>query len=375
MSENLFSKYRPHLINEVFGHEKIVKELKKRFKESSIPHAILLSGFTGTGKTTLIRIIAKSILCQNKDAEGNSCNKCEMCQTIDKEKLSNIYFELNASNIGIDDMREIDESAGKRVLGKYTTKIFVIDEMQELSSKNKAAEKNILKILEKPSDNVYFILGTMDASKVSTAIKNRCVHYKLSSLSFQDITKYLEYICKSENIKIDTTDKAQTLITIAQNSSGSMRTSVSYLERVIYSDIWNANELLKELDIISDTNAIIIINHILNGDIRAFEYEINEEVLKKIKYLLMLYYKKINGVTLNGWQQGQIREIVCKDKNDLEILFEIINQLSTYPYVYTDLIEYHFLQVVNKIKEKKVSIKETCESATQGKPRREKRNE
>jgi DNA polymerase-3 subunit gamma/tau len=358
MSENLYSKYRPHVINNLYGHEKIVKELKKRFKENSIPHAILLSGTSGTGKTTIARIIAKSIMCQNKDENGSSCNTCEICTTIDKEKLSNIYFEKNASNLGIDDMREIEESASRRVLGKYNIKIFVIDELQELSSKNKAAEKNILKILEKPSEYVYFILGTMDVSKVSTAIKNRCVHYKLNPLSFQEITKYLEFICKSENLTIDTVDKAQTLITIAQNSRGSMRTAVSYLERVIYSELWSTTDLLKELDIISDTDAIIIINHIFNGNIKALEFEINEEVLKKIKYLLMLYYKKISGVELNAWQQSQIREIVCKDETDFNLIFEALNQLSTFPYVYTDLIEFHILNVINKIKNRNIRVEQ-----------------
>ncbi len=349
MSENLYSKYRPHNLNDVFGHEKIIKELKKRFKENSIPHAILLSGMTGTGKSTLCRIIAKSILCQNKDEKGSSCNTCEMCQVIDKEKVSNIYFELNASNLGIDDMREIEESAGRRILGKYNIKVFVIDELQELSSKNKAAEKNILKILEKPSEHVYFILGTMDASKVSTAIKNRCVSYKLNALPFQEISKYLEFICKSENVIIDTIEKANTLITIAQNSNGSMRTAVSYLERVIYSELWNASDLLKELDIISDTDAIIIINYILNGNVKAFEYKIDEEVLKKIKYLLMLYYKKINNVELNAWQLGQIKEIVS-DKYNIELFLNRLNELSNYPYLYPDLIEYYVLQVINTIK-------------------------
>jgi DNA polymerase-3 subunit gamma/tau len=311
---------------------------------------MLLSGISGTGKTTLIRIIAKSILCQHKDENGSSCNKCEMCQIIDKEKLSNVYFELNASNLGIDDMRDIEESADKRVLGMYDIKIFVIDEMQEMS-RNKAAEKNILKILEKPSNNVYFILGTMEANKVNSAIKNRCVHYKLSNLTSDEIVKCMHSICKNEDVKINTPEKVQTLITIANNSSGSMRTAISYLERAIYSELWNTSDLLKELDIISDQDIAIIVNFILAGNVKALDYTINEEVLKKIKYVLMLCYKKLNGVELNGYQNGRIREINNLDKNGVLKVINKLNELSVYPYTYPDLIEFYILQAINEVKE------------------------
>lgn len=343
MAQNLFAKHRPKNLDTVFGHNTVIKELKKRFKENSIPHAILLSGFTGTGKTTLIRIIAKSILCQNKDENGYGCGICDICTIIDNEKLSYNYFELNASNLGIDEMRDIEESTSKRVLGQYNIKIFVIDEMQELS-KSKAAEKNLLKVLEKPNDNVYFILGTMDAYKVNTAIKNRCVHYKLNPLSFQDITKCLDFICKQEGILVDTKEKAETLITIAQNSLGSVRTAISYLERVIYSDIWNAQELLKELDIIADDEIINIINYIFAGDMRAFKFEMNEEVFKRVRYLTLLYYKLINGVELEHWQKNTLRNIVCENKYAVEGLLEHLNELAKYPYIYTDLIEFYFLK-------------------------------
>ena len=348
MANNLFQTYRPIDLDHIFGHDKIVKEFRKRFKENSIPHAMFFFGMTGTGKTTFIRIIAKSILCKEKDENGNACNKCDICTTIDKEKLSNIYFEYNASNLNIEAMRDIEESAQKGVLGKYNIKIFVIDEMQELS-KNRAAEKNILKILEKPSENVYFILGAMDASKVSKAIKNRCVPYKLNKLSIEDVSKYLEFICKRERIKIDTAEKATTIVTLAQNCNGSMRDAVSYLERVIYSDLWNTNDLLKELEIISDTDAIIIINHILEGNTAAFEYELNEEVLKKVKYLLLLCNKKICGINLNEWQKGQIRDINI-DKYKIEFFLEELDKLSFYPYIYPDLIEYHFIKVLSHMK-------------------------
>ena len=349
MSENFGVKYRPNNLDEIFGHTTTIKDIKKHFAENSIPDVVLISGYPGTGKTTLLRIIAKAASCLDKDGKGNPCNKCEICTTIDSGKMSYIFFEKNASDIQIDNAREIKEMVERKPFGKYNKRIFIIDEIQEFS-KNKAALNDLLKILEKTYSNAHFLFATSDMTKVPITIKRRSLFYKLNSLSFQDITRYLEYICKSENVKIDNVEKANTLIAIAQNSNGSMGLAANYLMRVIYSELWNKDELLKELDIISDTDAIVIINYILEGNVKAFEYKIDEEVLKKIKYLLMLYYKKINGVELNGWQLGQVKEIVCDDKNKIFIILEKLNELSNYPYIYPDLIEFYVLCAINKIK-------------------------
>jgi DNA polymerase III subunit gamma/tau len=348
MSENLYNKYRPKTLNEVFGRTTLVKEYKKRFKENKISHNNYFEGLTGTGKTTIMRIIAKSILCKDKDVEGNACNVCEMCRTIDNERISHNYFEYNASNLNIEAVRDLEESASKRPIGEYSIKVYVIDEMQELN-KNKVAEKNMLKLLEKQNDYTYFLLGTMDSSKVVSAIKDRGTYYKLKPFTFQDIALYLEYICKKENVIIDTKDKAETLVTIAQSSSGSMRKAVGFLERAINSELWTAKELLDELDIISNSSIACIINYIFAGDPKAVELEINKEVLDSLRYTLMLCYKRINGVNLNPYQKSQIKDINI-NKYHLESLLNSLNDLFKYPYIYNDLIEFHILQVVSKIK-------------------------
>lgn len=242
----LYNQYRPSSLSGVIGHDKTIKALIKRTKENDIPKRILFTGITGIGKTTLMRIVGKNILCNNKDKDGNSCNQCEICNAIDNEQMNSFYTESNASNLNIDEVRKLVQDAEMKSFSQAKAKVFVIDEIQEMT-KAKAALNNLLKPLEKEYKNVYFILGTMSPKDVPTSIKNRCATYDLKPIAIDEISKQLYSICNKENIKIDTEEKANVLITIADNSYGSMRTAVSYLERVIDSELWTVSEVIKEL--------------------------------------------------------------------------------------------------------------------------------
>jgi len=367
MAENLYSKYRPLVFSEVFGQEKIVKELEQRCKENTIPFASLMDGFTGSGKTTLAKIVAKNLLCQHKDKLGNSCNKCEHCVGVISEQPTNYYYEYNASNIGIEEMRDIDNLAGMYGLSTAKAKVIVIDELQELSN-NQKAMKNILKVLERPMEDVYFILLTMDSSKVPTAIKNRTVQYKLKPHNFEDISKYLYSICQKENIEIDTSEKADTLIAIAQNSYGSMRTAVSYLERCIYSEIWNKDTLIEELNLISNENLIDVINKILTGDITAVNTKIDKELLDRIKYILNIVYKHKSGLNLNTYEIGYAKGIKSCSIEVIENTIATYQDLIKFPYVNNEIIEFTTISLINRNK-KSNKLNETIEPVTE-EPRR-----
>jgi len=348
MAENLFQKYRPLNFKDVFGHTKVLKELQQRAKENNFPHVMLFSGYTGTGKTTLEKIVSKSIQCQHKDVEGNACNKCEFCLTIQNEKPSNYYYLYNASNIGIDEMREIEISASMKAMTNAKYKVFVIDELQELGS-NQKAMKAILKVLEKPSSYTYFILLTMDESKVNSAIKNRCVPYKLRPLDYTDIAKYLYSICKSENVLIDTKEKMETLTTIAGNANGSMRTAVSYLERCIYSDIWNKDEILKELSIISQENLVSIMNMILQGNVQVMNaIDPTKDFVDKLRYAFAMLLKFKSGVEMTPYQVGMVKGVVKTDINDVFKIMETFNTLIQFPYLNAEIIETAFIKMVYK---------------------------
>jgi len=348
MAENLFSKHRPLDFDSVVGHAVIVNELKKRVADKNIPQAVLIIGKTGTGKNCLEKILSKSIFC-NHPVNNNPCNVCDQCQTVIQERISNYYYLFNASNIGIDEMRQIEEIANKKILSTVQKKVIVIDELQEIS--NSKAQKNILKILEKPQKDVTFILMAMDDSKISSAIKNRCVVYKLKDLTYEDIAKHLLFICSKENIKIDTSEKANALIAIAQNSDGSMRTAISYLERCIYSELWTPELVLNELGITTNETIGTFINQILLSDISIFENEITKEILDKIRWILNLHYKSLNGVNIPTYLKSNISSIKVNDISKVGQTIDSLNKFTYLPYITQELIDFTLIDILRKNKD------------------------
>lgn len=348
MAENLFSKHRPSSFEEIFGHDKVKREFIQRAKDNNWPQAIMITGKTGTGKNCLEKIISRYMLCTDMK-DGKPCGKCEVCQTVLNELISQYYFMFNASNLGIDEMRSIEELVTKKSLSIIQKKIIIIDELQELASQQKSL-KAILKILERPAKNVQFILLAMDESRIPSALKNRCVHYRLKDLTFEEISTCLYTICKKENIAIDNQDKANTFITIAQNSDGSMRTAISYLERCIYSDLWDPKTVLDELGIISDQTLITIVNKLLTGDVTIFENDITKEVLEKIRWILNILFKSVNGVQVNSYMKSCISSVKVVQTDTLYSTIDKLNKLTYMPYTTQELIDFTIVDILNSNK-------------------------
>jgi len=370
---NLTIKYRPKKLDEVKGHKKVIKELSKRSKEDNFPQVMMFAGKTGLGKSTLQRIIAKNILCMNKDEIGNCCNQCEVCKTIDYEKLSNYCFEYNASNLGIDDMRLIEEKTMIKNLGKVQRKVFVIDELQELAS-NKKAQKNILKMLERQYKNVYFILGTMDITKVDKAIRDRSVIYLLHDIETDDIIQELIYICDQEKYEIKEENQAEMITTIAHSSNGIMRAAISYLERIIYSELKDTDDVEKEIGIITEEKLAKIINGLLAGDISILNTRIREEIYERLTDKLNVYYKYISGLKIND---NILKYLYKFDTDIVAYTIRRLNDLMNFRYLTTNLIEFIIVDIINYIKENKLKKKVNEEKITpiQEQPRRRKRVE
>ncbi len=351
---NLTQEYRPKSLDEVVGHKLTVDELKKRCEDNNLPQVMMFTGRSGLGKTTLGRIIAKNILCNNKDSKGNSCNKCHSCLAIDDEKPLINYFEKDGYDLNIEVIRDIEDLASKKIaFDQSNKKVFVIDELQALN-RNQQALKKSLKFLERPYTGVYFILGSMEWLKLPPAIKNRTVMYKLSPLKDLEIAEYLYNICKKRNLVGDTLDIQQqdVLLALAQSSSGSLRTAISVLERVIYSNLWTLEKIEKELKIYNNNSINMLIQGVLNKDIEALkDINIDEDTLDIIRKRLNLIYRFKSGIKLEDYEISDVKDIKGNITiESVELFIVELNNLYKYTYLTPELIEFTFISVLNKIK-------------------------
>jgi len=218
-------KYRPQNFNTVIGQSHITTTLKNAINNNQLAHAFLFCGPRGVGKTTCARILAKTINCENRDKDGEACNKCNSCESFDHGTSFNI-FELDAaSNNGVDGMRDLTEQVRfSPQAGKY--KVYIIDEVHMLTTQ---AFNAFLKTLEEPPPYAIFILATTEKHKILPTILSRCQIFDFKRITPQDTVEHLEEICKKENI---TAEKAA-LHVIATKSEGCLRDALSILDKIV----------------------------------------------------------------------------------------------------------------------------------------------
>ena len=237
----LYRKYRPQTFHDLIGQENIVHALSKAIELNRIAHAYLLCGPRGTGKTSSARILAKSLNCK----EGPTltpCGKCPACLDILNSVPVDVVEIDAASNRSVEDTQAILEKIQYvPVNGKY--KIYIIDEVHMLST---TAFNALLKTLEEPPENVIFILATTEPHKVLDTIISRCQRFDYRRITTEDIVKRLEFISEKENINIS----KEALYTIAKNSQGGMRDSLSLLDQI---SVLGAS---KQIDV-NDVNEIL----------------------------------------------------------------------------------------------------------------------
>jgi DNA polymerase-3 subunit gamma/tau len=221
----LARRYRPKKFSEVVGQSHVVKTLINAIKQNKLTHALLFSGIKGTGKTTVARIVAKALNCENLIDGYEPCNACVHCEEINKGIYVDVIEIDAASNRGIDQIRELIDNL-KFAPAKGKAKVYIIDEAHMLT---KEASNALLKSLEEPPPHVYFILATTEPNRLLPTILSRCQRYDFRRLELPLITKYLKQICEKENYEIE----QDALELIAKESQGSLRDALSLLDQAM----------------------------------------------------------------------------------------------------------------------------------------------
>ena len=220
----LYRKFRPDNFADVKGQEHIVTTLKNQIKANRIGHAYLFTGTRGTGKTTIAKIFARSVNCENP-IDGSPCGECAVCRAIAAGASMNVIEIDAASNNSVDNIREIvDEVSYSPAEGKY--KVYIIDEVHMLSI---GAFNALLKTLEEPPSYVIFILATTEVHKIPVTILSRCQRYDFRRISIDTIADRMRELMDAEHVQIE----ERALRYIAKAADGSMRDGLSLLDQCI----------------------------------------------------------------------------------------------------------------------------------------------
>ena len=319
-------KYRPQQFKDLIGQDVMAQTITNAIKLGKTPNAYLLTGIRGVGKTTTARLIAKALNCEkNSDSKINCSaeNFCPTCQEIINSNHIDILEMDAASKTGIDDIRElIENSKYSPTSAKF--KIFIIDEVHMLS---KQAFNGLLKTLEEPPQSLKFILATTEVRKIPVTILSRCQRFDLKRVNVDEICAHLKKIASKEKGNI--TDDALRLI--ARTSEGSVRDSISLLDRSLISQTTQNDKSIQEQDVremlgLADKSKIIsLFKEVLSGNendaLKILKSLINDGLdaknfLNDILEVLYLFSRRIN---LGPFE---------KDVSISELEMEMIDQYS-----------------------------------------------
>tara|TARA_B100000029_G_scaffold343909_1_gene336325 strand:+ start:2693 stop:4348 length:1656 start_codon:yes stop_codon:yes gene_type:complete len=331
-SKVLALKYRPQTFDDLIGQELVAETIINSIQADKVPNAYLFTGIRGVGKTTIARIIAKSLNCLN--GIGNICkeNTCENCEAITNSSHIDVLEMDAASKTGVDDVRDLIEfSRYGPTSSKF--KIFIIDEVHMLS---KQAFNALLKTLEEPPQYLKFIFATTEIKKIPITVVSRCQRFDLSRIKSSELFEFIKKIKDKENGRVS--DDALKLI--VKISEGSVRDALSLLDRALLSldnnqelDLKSAQKIFGYFD---KSQLIELFQLILKGEenkvIEVYRKIYDQGIEPKIfinDFLEILYYfKNINSLTLestnfllNDQEFNQIKEISSNIENDILILF------------------------------------------------------
>ncbi|MFC1727515.1 DNA polymerase III subunit gamma/tau [Patescibacteria group bacterium] len=271
MTQAYILKYRPQHINELDLTD-IREGLSKTLKSNKVPHALLLTGPRGSGKTSAARIISKALNCQSKKKNSfEPCNRCSICQEITSGTSLDLMEVDAASTRGIDDIRNLREKV-KLAPARLKNKVYIIDEVHMLTTE---AFNALLKTLEEPPANTYFILCTTNVEKLPETIISRCTHYNFRKGKPDEIVDSLKRVVKGEKLKLE----KGVLQEVAKNVDGSFRDAHKILDQLVGSkkkaSLKEVKALLGKIEALSPKNLLALL---VENDLKQSLLEINRIV-------------------------------------------------------------------------------------------------
>ena len=350
----LYRKYRPIRFSDISGQDNIVKIIHNSIVNNKISHAYLLCGPRGTGKTTMAKLIARMVNCENL-IDGEPCGKCNSCLNINNNSNDDIIEMDAASNNGVDEIREIRDKVNLvPSISKY--KVYIIDEVHMLST---GAFNALLKTLEEPPKHVIFILATTEEQKIPLTIASRCQKYNFTKLTVDNIVKRLKEIVMAEKLTVND----EVLTEIARFSDGGMRDAINMLDQLVSSvsgeitinNVYEINGILSFTDIcdflimLSDGNLSNILNFVDKMESGGKDLvKLLEEMLLIIKDVLIL--KKCPDLIVDNLKKPSIQKL--DNLYNEEFIYYFINKvdeligkikLSSHPTV---LVQVFFVNLV-----------------------------
>lgn len=354
----LYRKYRPIRFSDISGQDNIVKIIHNSIVNNKISHAYLLCGPRGTGKTTMAKLIARMVNCENL-IDGEPCGKCNSCLSINNNSNDDIIEMDAASNNGVDEIREIRDKVNLvPSISKY--KVYIIDEVHMLST---GAFNALLKTLEEPPKHVIFILATTEEQKIPLTIASRCQKYNFTKLTVDNIVKRLKEIVMAEKLTVND----EVLTEIARFSDGGMRDAINMLDQLVSSvsgeitinNVYEINGILSFTDIcdflimLSDGNLSNILNFVDKMESGGKDLvKLLEEMLLIIKDVLI--FKNCPDLIVDNLKKPNIQKI--GDLYNEEFIYYFVNSVdeligkikfSSHPTV---LVQVFFVNLVNYYK-------------------------
>ena len=354
----LYRKYRPIRFSDISGQDNIVKIIHNSIVNNKISHAYLLCGPRGTGKTTMAKLIARMVNCENL-IDGEPCGKCNSCLSINNNSNDDIIEMDAASNNGVDEIREIRDKVNLvPSISKY--KVYIIDEVHMLST---GAFNALLKTFEEPPKHVIFILATTEEQKIPLTIASRCQKYNFTKLTVDNIVKRLKEIVMAEKLTVND----EVLTEIARFSDGGMRDDINMLDQLVSSvsgeitinNVYEINGILSFTDIcdflimLSDGNLSNILNFVDKVESGGKDLvKLLEEILLIIKDVLI--FKNCPDLIVDNLKKPNIQKLGDLYNEDFIYYFinsvdELIGKIkfSSHPTV---LVQVFFVNLVNYYK-------------------------